>query len=105
MWKSILCGALLSGLAAAGCAAQEKSEVASASASAGCSQLGDTSGVAATAFAPGNVYAAAQREQAQPKPYEVRGTHPGTVLYVRAAPGVSKEYLERALVCHTVNGR
>jgi hypothetical protein len=103
MWKSIWCGALLSGLSAAGCAAHSTSEVASASA--GCNQLGDTSGVVATAFAPGNVYGAAQREQTQPKPYEVRGTHSGTVLYVRATPGVSKEYLERALVCHTAYGR
>lgn len=101
MWKSILCGAVLSGLAV-GCA---RSTTGVATASAGCRQLGDPSGTIATVLGPGNVYGATRREETQAKPSEVRGTHPGTVMYIHATPGISKEYLERALVCHTAYGQ
>jgi hypothetical protein len=96
----LMAGAL--GALAISCASTQMSgqEIA---AGAGCRSLGDTSQTVATVLSPESVYAA---DRLQPtRAVSVTGTQPGSVLYVHAAPGTSREYLERVLSCHAAYGR
>ncbi|HEX4337810.1 MAG TPA: hypothetical protein VH062_17995 [Polyangiaceae bacterium] len=89
------CGAL-----ALSCASnQGEPQVAAES---GCRALGETSQAVATTLGPQSVYAAKRVDTTRPD--TVTGVEPGTRLYVRAAPGVSQEYLERVLSCHAAYG-
>jgi hypothetical protein len=74
----------------------------SVAAESGCRQLGDTSQTVANTFGPNELYGVARNESTWKG--SATEAQPGTSLYVHAAPGVSAEYLERALSCHAVYG-
>ena len=84
------------------CASQHvpQTEVA---AGAGCRTLPGTDQAAAAALSPESVYGADRVDVR--RPISVTGTQPGSILYVRATPGTSAEYLDRVLSCHAAYGR
>jgi hypothetical protein len=71
--------------------------------SAGCRSLGDASQTVASVLSPDVVYGAHRADV--DRRVSVTGTQPGSVLYLRATPGMSQEYLERVLSCHAAYGR
>jgi hypothetical protein len=71
-------------------------------AGAGCRSLGDASQTVATALSPEAVYGADRVDV--DRAISVTGTQPGSVVYLRATPGMSQEYLERVLSCHAAYG-
>ncbi len=72
-------------------------------AGAGCRSLGDASQTVATVLSP-EVVNGADRVDVDRR-ISVTGTQPGSVLYLRATPAMSREYLERVLSCHAAYGR
>lgn len=93
---------LVAAFALAGCStATPQTQVASA----GCEGAGDVHRVAQDHLAPGKVRAVSQVKETE---FRARALTPertvGADIYVHAQPGVTAEYLERALSCHASSG-
>lgn len=100
-WSALL---VMGSVGLSACSTQQApvSEVAQAR----CGELSEVSQVAADHLAPGRVRAVAPVTQDE---FAARAiTHRRTVgadLHVAAQPGVTAEYLERALTCHAASGQ
>lgn len=97
---SLLVGAV--GALAISCASS-RGQPREVAAGAGCRSLGDANQTVATVLSPDVVYGAERVDV--DRRVSVTGTQPGSVLYLRATPGTSQEYLERVLSCHAAYGR
>jgi hypothetical protein len=86
------CGALL-----AGCAGQTRA--AGAPLSAGCHQITDPAKAATAFYEPGIAFKARPIERNYSR-QNWTGDVVGAEVHVRATPGATPEYLQRALVCH-----
>lgn len=100
MLKSFLMAGALGALAIS--CASSRAESREVAAGAGCRSLGDTSQTVAALLSPDSVYSADRADVT--RRVSVTGTERGSVLYVHAAPGLSREYLERVLGCHATYG-
>ena len=100
IWTSTAMG----GLALIGCTASAP-QGQTMTAAAGCASLGDARSTLSSFYEPGQVYAAEKVERTEFRARAIQPTRTaGAELRAHAAPGVTAEYLERALTCHAVSG-